>query len=121
MATCHSRGEAKLSKLRARYSQAGSRSCRHRESAPQERRQLSQTSAESEPLAAPGRGAADRLHAGLGEAEMLHLAFLDQVLDRAGDIFGSPPPPNFGARPVTSIRNVPSRTGAAGSRLASGA
>jgi len=31
-------------------------------------------------------GAADRLHAGLGEAEMLHLAFLDQALDRTGNI-----------------------------------
>ena len=32
-------------------------------------------------------GAADRLHAGLGEAEVLHLAFADQVLHRAGDVF----------------------------------
>ena len=31
--------------------------------------------------------AADRLHARLGQAEVLHLAFANQLLDRAGDIF----------------------------------
>ena len=31
--------------------------------------------------------AADRLRARLGEAEVLHLALLDQLLDRAGDVF----------------------------------
>ncbi len=33
-----------------------------------------------------GVGAADRLRAGLGQAEMLDLALLDQVLDRAGHV-----------------------------------
>jgi hypothetical protein len=34
-----------------------------------------------------GVGAADGFSAGFGEAEVLDLAFLDQVLDGAGDIF----------------------------------
>ena len=34
-----------------------------------------------------GMRAADRLHAGLGEAEVLDLALGDQLLDRAGDLF----------------------------------
>ena len=33
-----------------------------------------------------GVGAADRLDAGLGQAEMLDLAFRDQLLDRAGHV-----------------------------------
>ena len=31
--------------------------------------------------------AANRLHAGLGQAEVLDLAFLNQVLHRSGDVF----------------------------------
>ena len=34
-----------------------------------------------------GVGAADRLRAGFGEAEVLDLAFLNQLLHRAGDVF----------------------------------
>ena len=32
-------------------------------------------------------GAADRLHARFGQAEVLHLALLDQLLHRARDVF----------------------------------
>jgi hypothetical protein len=48
-----------------------------------------------------GMGAADGLHARLEQAEMLHLAFLDQVLDRAGDISAS------GPKLITSIDRSP--------------